>query len=147
MSRDASITLPWGDGEYTFRLGWGELVKLQEACDAGPFVILDRLASMTCRLDDITATIQWALVGGMGTAPVEAAKKVNLFVKDRPPGENRLIAYAIMQAACYGAPEEEIEKKSEAPAKDNGSTNSQTESSGSEPSTASAESSGSRRKK
>ena len=77
----------------------------------------------------------------MKISPVEATKLIRLFVEDRPPAENRLTAYTILSAACYGAPEEEIEKKSEAPAKPaDSTTNSQTESSGSEPSTASAES-------
>jgi hypothetical protein len=134
VSRDASITLTWGDGDHHFRLGWGEIAKLQEACDAGPFVILDRLRSGTCRLEDISAVIRWGLIGG-GKAPAEAAKLVRLFVEDRPPAENRLTAYAVMGAGCHGAPEEQIEKKSGAPDRDSGSTISPTERSGSEPST------------
>lgn len=43
MSRDGSITLPWADGKYMFRLGWGELEALQEACDVGPYIVADRL--------------------------------------------------------------------------------------------------------
>ncbi|WP_041748227.1 gene transfer agent family protein [Bradyrhizobium cosmicum] len=132
MSRNASLTLDWGDGTYEFRLGWGELAKLQEACDAGPFVILDRLRTGACRLEDISGVIRWGLVGG-GKSPVEATKLVRLYVEDRPPAENRLTAYAIMAAGCTGAPEEGIEKKSGAP--DRASTISPTEKSGSEPST------------
>lgn len=47
MKRNAEITLPWADGDYTFRLGWGELELLQEECDAGPYVIAERLRSRT----------------------------------------------------------------------------------------------------
>jgi len=36
MSRDASLTLDFGDGEHRFRLGYRELIELQEKCDAGP---------------------------------------------------------------------------------------------------------------
>jgi hypothetical protein len=132
LSRNASITLDWGDGTYDFRLGWGELAKLQEACDAGPFVVLDRLRGGTCRLEDISGVIRWGLVGG-GKTPVEATKLVRLYVEDRPPAENRLTAYAIMAAGCAGAPEEQIEKKSPAP--DRASTIFPTERSGSELST------------
>lgn len=113
-NRDASVTFDWGDGTYTFRLAWGEISKLQEACDAGPFTILDRLNNGSCKVEEIRNVILWGLVGG-GKTPVEATKLVRLFVEDRPPAESRLTAYAILSAGCYGAPEEEIEKKSEAP--------------------------------
>ncbi|MGY3609928.1 MULTISPECIES: gene transfer agent family protein [unclassified Bradyrhizobium] len=133
MSRDASVTLAWGDGDHHFRLGWGELVKIQEACDAGPFVILQRLRDGTCRLEDISDVIRWGLVGG-GLKPAEATKLVRLYVEGRPPAESRLTAYAVMAAGCQGAPEEQIEKKSEAPDRENQSQTSPTERSGSEPS-------------
>ena len=125
MSRDASVTLQFGDGDYTFALKWGELSKLQESVDAGPFVILDRLNDGRCRLEDISEVIRWGLVGG-GKTPVEATKLVRLYVEGRPPAENRLTARIIMAAACFGAPEEEIEKKSEAPNPDSESTTSPT---------------------
>lgn len=125
MSRDASITLQWGDSDCTFALRWGELAKLQEATDAGPFVILDRLNDGRCRLEDISEVIRWGLVGG-GKTPAEATKLVRLYVEGRPPAENRLTAQVIMSAACFGAPEEEIEKKSEAPNPGSGSMTSPT---------------------
>ena len=137
MSRDGSITIEWGDGSYDFRLGWGELAKIQEACDAGPFVVLDRLKTGTCRLEDISNVIRWGLVGA-GKTPVEATKLLKLYVEDRPPAESRLTAWAIMAAGCLGAPEEQIEKKSEAPDRNVQSTAFPTERSGSEPSTHSA---------
>ncbi len=137
MSRDASVTLDWADGSYHFRLAWGELAKLQEACDAGPFVILERLNSGTCRVEDISNVIRLGLIGG-GMEPVPALKKVRDYVEGRPPAESRLTAYAILSAGCYGAPEEEIEKKSEAPSQEHESTISPTGRLDSEPSMASA---------
>jgi hypothetical protein len=139
LSRDASVTLDWADGTYHFRLAWGEIAKLQEACDAGPFVILDRLHSKACRLEDISNVIRWGLVGG-GKSPVEATKLVRLYVEGRPPAENLLYAISILSAGCYGAPEENIEKKSGAPDLERESTISPTGKSGSEPSTALPES-------
>ncbi len=139
MSRDASITLDWAGGTSHFRLGWGELAKLQEACDAGPFVVLERLNSGACRLEDISGVIRWGLIGG-GLPPVDAAKTVRLFVEGVPPADNRLTAYAVLSAACYGAPEEGIEKKSAAPDRDDVLTTSHEEKSGSERSTDSAQS-------
>lgn len=137
MSRDASVTLDWADGTFPFRLGWGELAKLQEACDAGPFVILDRLGSGACKIEDISNVIRLGLIGG-GMEPVPALKKVREYVEGRPPAESRLTAIAVLSAGVYGAPEEDIEKKSQAPDQEHGSTISPTERSGSEPSTGSA---------
>lgn len=134
MSRDASVVLAFGDGDYLFRLAWGELAKLQEACDAGPFVVMQRLKDGSCRLDDISEVIRWGLIGG-GLSPVEATKLIRLYVEGRPPAESRMTAYAVMAAGCLGAPEEQIEKKLEAPDQDGESTISQTGSSGSEHST------------
>ncbi len=107
MSRDASITLAWADGDYTFRLAWGELEMLQEACDAGPYVILNRLHDETWRLGDISNTIRLGLVGG-GITPSEALKKTRAYVESRPPMENLIFAQAILSAACIGAPEEKL---------------------------------------
>lgn len=126
--------LPFGDGEHLFRLAWGELAKLQEARDCGPFVLMDRLRDGTCRIEDISEVIRWGLIGG-GLSPIDASKKVKLYVEGRPPSESRLTAYAIMVAGCHGAPEEEIEKKSEAPNPDSASTISPTGNSASEHST------------
>ncbi|MGY3607674.1 MULTISPECIES: GTA-gp10 family protein [unclassified Bradyrhizobium] len=134
MSRDASVILSFGDGKYRFRLGWGELANVQESCDAGPFVTLERLKTGACRLQEIADVLLWGLIGG-GLAPVDASKLIDMFVKARPPAENRLIAYAVMAAGCHGAPEEQIEKKSAAPDRDKKSTTSLTGRSGSERST------------
>lgn len=107
MARDAQITLPWADGDYTFRLGWGELELLQEACDAGPYVILNRLFDQTWKMGDIAHTIRIGLIGG-GKTPVEALKLVRQWVEKRPPMENILFAQGILQAGLTGAPEEKV---------------------------------------
>ena len=73
MSRDASLELDWADGRYTFRLAWAELEQLQEACDAGPYVILNRLIDGSWRIADISNVIRLGLVGG-GMAPLVALK-------------------------------------------------------------------------
>lgn len=135
MSRDGSITLAWAGGEHLFRLGWGELRSIQEACDAGPFVVLERLGNGGWKLEDISSVIRFGLIGG-GVPPVEASKLVRLYVEKFPPAESCIVAHAVLTAGCIGAPEEQIEKKSEAPDRDSSElTTFQTEKSGSEPST------------
>ncbi len=126
MSRDASIELDFGDGTYQFRLGWGELVKVQEACNAGPYVVLQRLASGTWEMDDIKEVIRWALIGGK-TEPAKALRLVRTFVEERPPVESLLIAKVVLSAGLMGAPEEELGKDQAASPEVTNSTISPTE--------------------
>lgn len=133
MARDARTELDWADGTYSFRLGWGDMAKLQEACDAGPLVILDRLTSGAWRIEDISSVIRLGLIGG-GMEPGAALKKVRTYVEDRPPVENLLVAQAVLSVGCYGAPEEGLGNP-EAAIQGSASTASRTESSGSPPST------------
>lgn len=130
-NRDASLTLEWADDMHHFRLGWGELAKLQEECDAGPYVILQRLYNGEWKIQDIANVIRFGLIGG-GMLPVQALKLVNSYVKTRPPVESLMVAQVIMSAGCVGAPEEEaLSKKEQAPDQTE-STTSQTEKSDSE---------------
>lgn len=110
MARDASITLDWADGTYTFRLAWGDLARLQEATDAGPYVLLQRLNDGTWKLGDISAVIRCGLIGG-GMEPAQALKKVRSYVEDRPPMENLLTAQAVLTTGLVGAPEEKLHAK------------------------------------
>lgn len=103
--RDALIPLDWADGTYAFRLGWGELAELQEKCDAGPYVILDRLQTRQWRIEDISNTIRLGLIGG-GIEPVKALKLVRKYVEARPPVENLIYAVGILSAGLMGAPDE-----------------------------------------
>lgn len=135
MSRDASITLDWADGTFHFRLAWGELAKLQEACGCGPYVVLNRLLDSSWRIEDISNVIRLGLIGG-GMAPVEALQKVRSWVEARPPMENLATARAVLMAGLMGAPEEAVKKKRKRRA--SGSTTSPTEKSASPPSTETA---------
>jgi len=124
MARDARIELDWADGTYAFRLAWGQLAELQEQCDAGPYVVLNRLYSGQWRVEDISNVVRLGLIGG-GMTPADALKKVRAYVEARPPLENVLVAQAILAAGLQGAPEEKLgEAEGEA---ENASTTSPTE--------------------
>jgi hypothetical protein len=107
MSRDASITIPFADGDHTFRLAWGELSKLQEACDAGPFVIWSDLMNGSWRMEQISNVIRLGLIG-CGKEPAEALKLVRAYVEDRPPMETLALAQGVLGAALQGAPDEKL---------------------------------------
>lgn len=106
-SRDGSVDLDWADGHYTFRLGWGELEKLQEACGAGPWMIHARLASGAWKLADIRETIRLALIGG-GLAPDKALRLVRDYVESRPPLETLMLARGILSVALMGPGDEPL---------------------------------------
>lgn len=98
---------------------------LQEACNAGPYVILDRLIEKTFRIGDISHVLRLGLIGG-GMAPTDALKLVRAYVESRVPAENLIFAQAVLSAACVGAPEERL-GETDAPSPDENSTISPTE--------------------
>ena len=106
--RDGRLTgITFGDGEYDFRLAWGQLVELQERCSAGPLFVLNRLNSGEWRIEDISNVIRLGLVGG-GMSPTDALTKVRRYVEERPPLENHTLAVVVLQAALMGSPEEAV---------------------------------------
>jgi len=106
MGRSAKTPpLDWADGTYVFCLRWGELTELQEACNAGPFVVLGRLMTNQWLTGDISAVIRLGLIGG-GTDPAKALRLVRDYVEAYPPGENASMARGILEIAIMGAPEE-----------------------------------------
>lgn len=137
MSRDAKIELDWADGTYTFRLGWGELEALQEACDAGPWVILERLFTKQCSVGDIAHVIRQGLIGG-GMEPTAATKLVRTYVEKRVPAENLIFATVVLQAGIHGVPEEPVGERKAANRKAKRSTRSRTGKSDLPPSTETA---------
>lgn len=107
MARDASVELTWADGDYTFRLGWGELEMLQEATEHGPWVVLYRLHNKLCGVGEISTVLRLGLIGG-GLEPTKATQMVRRYVEDRPPAENLVYAQSVLQVALHGAPEEKL---------------------------------------
>lgn len=137
MSRDGSLTSDFADGTYQFRLAWGELIKLQEARDTGPYVILDRLLTGRWHVQDISDVIRLGLVGA-GMEPVKALKLVRSYVEERVPLENLVLAQRVLGAGLIGTSEEEVGKKSEAASQKSQNPISPTESSDLPPSTETA---------
>ena len=104
-NRSSTITLPWADGDYTFRLAWGQLIELQEKTNAGPGFLLDQMWQNTWKVQHISEIIRLGLIGG-GLTPTEALKMTRNYVESRPPLENLSLAQAILALSLQGAPEE-----------------------------------------
>lgn len=128
MTRRAEITLDWADGTYVFRLAWGQLVELQEQCDAGPYIILQRLMAGAWRVQDISQVIRLGLIGG-GTLPDKALQLIRDYVEARPPFETLAIAQGVLGVALQGAPDGEPPGEADGEATTGASTTSPTESS------------------
>jgi tail tube GTA-gp10-like protein len=111
MSRNATVEQPFADGDYTFRLGFKELILLQEARDCGPLELLGRLNAVQWRVEDIAETIRIGLIGG-GVEPRKALKLVRDYVQDRPPMESLALAIIVLSHAVAGAPDEPLGESS-----------------------------------
>lgn len=117
MSRDASILLNFLDGEdYNFRLAWGQIIKLQEVRNAGPFMVYARLHGTEWLVEDVREVIRLGFIGG-GMDEKKAKAMVIEYVENRPLIQSLPIAQQIMKTAIVGPPdEEEVEKKVKAAA-------------------------------
>lgn len=125
MSRDGSISLPFGTDERRFRLGIGQWREVQEACDAGPPEILARLRPLFAalrqgltfeqamdlgmigrwRIDDVRAPILHGLIGG-GMREEMAGILVRKVFDPRPAMEFVDLAYQVVMAGMVGADDE-----------------------------------------
>lgn len=137
MSRDGSCEVPFNGQRTMFKLAWRELMKIQEACDAGPYVVLDRLLTGRWNLQDISEVIKWGLIGA-GMPQSDALKLIETEVEGRRPLENLVIAQTVLGAGVVGAPEEAVGKKSAAASQGKRKTRSRTASSDLPPSSQTA---------
>lgn len=129
MSRHGDIALPWGDGEYKFRVGVKEARQIEEICDVG----IKRIYNTLCHYDaaanphgdnwrvwHIRETVRIALIGG-GVTQAEALSLITKFFDSRPLAENAIIALIILKTALVGAPDEQVGKAEGAETKANSS--------------------------
>lgn len=103
--RDGSIELDFGNGRHEFRVGWRELIALQERLKVGPSVLFERLVSDQFRSREVAEVIRIGLIGG-GMAKRKAATLVRRHVEDRPLSASVHIAAAVLFAGLEGDPEE-----------------------------------------
>lgn len=135
MSRDASISCDWADGEHRFRLAIGGLRELQEKLGCSPFRVFERLRAGEPMVDDAREVLRIGLIGG-GMEPVPALDLVRRYADERPLAEGRTTAVLVLGAALFGVPDEQPGKPEGAGSAPAASP--PTDESGSPPSTASA---------
>lgn len=93
--------LTWAGGEHDFALPIGLLRALQDKCNAGPPLVLQRLAASTWHVDDVIQPIRLGLEGG-GMSKEEARKLTEKHVEDKPLALSVLTAQAILTAVLFG---------------------------------------------
>lgn len=123
MSRDARVRFDFGGDEREFRLGYGELIRLQEELDCGPWYMLGlfgglaRFRANPAAVRELSVRmcreiIRVGLEGG-GMKPPEALRLVRDYVERRPPDEYVGVAFGVLAAALSGAPDDDEVKKKE----------------------------------
>lgn len=106
-----AVTLNWPGGEHEFALNLGALRAIQDASNAGPQEILQRLQLGTWRVDDVINPIRLGLEGG--GMPKDEARALVLRLADSE-GMLVLVRYAalVMAAALVGEEDDPVGKTS-----------------------------------
>lgn len=116
MSSVGSITLVWGNGEDQFCIAKiGELLALEDKCNAGIMTIMHRIQTEAWYVNDIRETIRLGLIGG-GMSAEKAMIAVKLHVDGHPLMQSVLLAHAILAAAIVGVPDDQVGKEQAAEA-------------------------------
>lgn len=102
------VKLIWPGGEHTFALNLKELRALQNACDAGPEVIVLRIARADWRVDDLIEVIRLGLIGGGGMKRAEAGPFVTKVFELHPLISFKMTAQAILTAALVGVKDDPV---------------------------------------
>lgn len=102
-----AVDLTWAGGEHPFLLTIELLRALQDKCDAGPALIMDRLATGAWRVDDVIQPIRLGLEGG-GMSKPEALVLVRRFVEERPLSPSVLTARNVIVASLYGVDDDPL---------------------------------------
>lgn len=106
-----TLTLTWIGGEHEFALPIGPLRALQDATDAGPEQLFNKMRLATWRIDDALHILRCGLIGG-GMDKATAAQLINSLVELHPHriAEFKVPAIAIMQFMMFGPSDDPVGK-------------------------------------
>lgn len=135
MSRDGSILLKLAGRPQHFKLAIGEWMKLQDAFDVGPSLVVARFFSSEWKVVDLVAVLRFGLEGG-GMSPVEAENTARDAVERQPLVDSLIVVQKILQVAYAGPVDEPPKNVNGGRPKATGSTTSRVAKSGSESSSA-----------
>ena len=117
---DGSVTLQFADGEYPFRIAFGQWRELQESVNKPRLEIgeapIGPMALLRCLLDgnawphDVREVIRLGLIGG-GMKTDRALVLVKRYVEAVPYFQGMPTARAILQTAMFGPPDDQVGKE------------------------------------
>lgn len=96
------VKLTWPGGEHGFRLRLGELRALQNARDAGPEEILNRLRNGRWHVDDLVQVLRWGLVGADEMSADKAGPFVTNLIELHPLAQFKLVSIAVLVYSMLG---------------------------------------------
>lgn len=108
MSLKTEVRLDFAGERRTFNLSpIACLRRLQDACDAGPQFVLNRLFDGSWRFDDLREPIIQGMVGG-GMGQREAQSLVEKWLDPEPKQQFIPIAQAVLMAWLTGSEDEDL---------------------------------------
>jgi hypothetical protein len=106
-----TIYLTWPGGHDAFRLRLGEIRALQDATNAGPEEIFNRIRAGRWKIDELIQVIRFGLVGSEAMNASAAAQKVTPLFDLHPASEFKVAALAILGAALFGVEDDPVGEK------------------------------------
>ena len=123
-AEDGSVSLQYGDGEYIFRIAFGQWRELQESINKprieigeapiGPMPLLRALLDGNAWPQDVREVIRLGLIGG-GMKSERALVMVKRYVEGRPYFQSMATARTVLQYAMFGPPDDPVGKKAKTP--------------------------------
>lgn len=119
-SEDGSVTLQFGDGDYPFRIAFGQWRELQESVNKprieigeaplGPMALLRALLEGNAWPHDVREVIRLGLIGA-GMKADRALVLVKRHVEGRPYFQSMAEARTVLQYAMFGPPHDPVGKE------------------------------------
>ena len=116
---DGTVSLQFGDAEYSFRIAFGQWRELQESVNKprleigeptlGPMPLLRAMLDGSAWPNDVREVIRLGLIGG-GMKSDRALVLVKRHVEIGPYFPNVPIAREILQVAMFGPPDDQVGK-------------------------------------
>ena len=117
---DGSVTLQFGDGDYPFRIAFGQWRELQESVNKprleigeppiGPMVLLRCLLDGNAWPHDVREVGRLGLIGA-GMKGDRALVLVKRHVEGRPYFQSMPTARTVLQYAMFGPPDDQVGKE------------------------------------
>ncbi len=98
---DGRLETVWGGDERVFRLGIGELLALEDACDVAVFEIYMRICGQRWGVRDVRETLRLGLIGG-GMEAKRAKRLVDENAGSGKLGEASRLAVVVLGKALIG---------------------------------------------